>query len=172
MEADLVARPRSGGHTQLVPKATYRPPGSLPGVVGDALFGRVVTRSTAEAFTCRLAQAMEGAITNQPSLRRLALRHLEQGRQVAMPADQDGLMTLARKVHADADAERLAHDLGTLAHALASHLDRELPHLARLPPAEVRVLRRERSAPGLVLWAIRLVMRLFRSAFRLPPGPR
>lgn len=65
MEADLVARPLSGGCTQLVLEATYRPPGGLLGVVGDALFGRVVARSTAEAFTSHLAQAMEGAITDR-----------------------------------------------------------------------------------------------------------
>lgn len=59
--------------------------------------------------------------------------------------DHDRLLTLARKAHADAtdaDVERLEEDLGTLVHALAGHLGRELPRLTRLPPAEARVLRR------------------------------
>lgn len=62
MEADLLARPLPGGRTQLRLDATYRPPGGLLGVVGDILFGRVVARSTAEAFTGRLAQTMEDAL--------------------------------------------------------------------------------------------------------------
>ncbi len=37
--------------------------------------------------------------------------------------------------------------------------------------AGVRVLSRERPAPGLVLRAVRLVARMFRIAFRLTPGP-
>lgn len=38
--------------------------------------------------------------------------------------------------------------------------------------ARVRVLRRERPAPGPVLWAVRLVIRMLQIAFRLPPEPR
>ena len=59
--------------------------------------------------------------------------------------DHDGLLTLARKAHAaagDADTTRLAEDLGTFVHALAHHLDHELPTLRRLPPAEARLVRR------------------------------
>ena len=59
--------------------------------------------------------------------------------------DHDGLLTLARKAHAaagDADATRLAEDLGTFVHALAHHLDHELPTLSRLAPAEARLVRR------------------------------
>lgn len=59
--------------------------------------------------------------------------------------DHDGLLTLARKAHAaagDADIVRLAEDLDTLLHALAHHLDHELPMLSRLPPPEERLLRR------------------------------
>ena len=57
----------------------------------------------------------------------------------------DGLLTLARKAHAaagDAGTARLADDLGTFVHALAYHLDHELPTLSRLPPPEARLLRR------------------------------
>ena len=59
--------------------------------------------------------------------------------------DHDGLLTLARKAHAaagNADTTRLAEDLGTFVHALAHHLDHELPTLSRLPPAEARLVRR------------------------------
>ena len=59
--------------------------------------------------------------------------------------DHDSLLTLARKAHAaagDADTTRLAEDLGTFVHALAHHLDHELPTLSRLPPAEARLVRR------------------------------
>lgn len=58
--------------------------------------------------------------------------------------DHDALLTLARKAHAaarDADTTRLVEDLGTFVHALAHHLDHELPALNRLPPAEARLLR-------------------------------
>jgi hypothetical protein len=59
--------------------------------------------------------------------------------------DHDGLLTLARKAHAaagDADTTRLAEYLGTFVHALAHHLDHELPTLSQLPPAEARLVRR------------------------------
>lgn len=62
MEADLLARPLSGGRTQLVVDGTYRPPGGPLGVVGDVLFGRIVARSTAMHFTGRLAQLMTEAV--------------------------------------------------------------------------------------------------------------
>lgn len=59
--------------------------------------------------------------------------------------DHGELLTLARRAHAaaaDADPKRLAGDLATLAHALSGHLSREVPLLARLAPAEARLLRR------------------------------
>lgn len=59
--------------------------------------------------------------------------------------DHDALLTLARKAHAaagDADLERLADDLGLFVLALAAHLDREMPLLTHIPPAEARLLRR------------------------------
>ncbi len=62
MEADLLARPHSSGRAELALEATYRPPGGILGLVGDVLFGRIVARSTAAAFTDRLAQAMEEAV--------------------------------------------------------------------------------------------------------------
>ena len=61
MEADVLARPLGGGRTELVLDAAYRPPGGLLGVAGDVLFGRFVARSTAAAFTVRLARAMAEA---------------------------------------------------------------------------------------------------------------
>ena len=59
--------------------------------------------------------------------------------------DHDSLLTLARKAHAaagDADLVRLADDLDALVHALVHHLDRELPLLSRVPPADARLVRR------------------------------
>jgi len=59
--------------------------------------------------------------------------------------DHDGLLTLARKAHAaagDADTARLTEDLGAFVHAVAHHLESELPALTSLPPADVRLLRR------------------------------
>lgn len=59
--------------------------------------------------------------------------------------DHEGLLTLARKAHGaagDADTIRLREDLDTFVHALAHHLDHELPALSHLPPAEARLLRR------------------------------
>ena len=59
--------------------------------------------------------------------------------------DHEGLLTLARKVHgaaSDADAARVTEDLGTFVHALARHLEREVPTLTSLPPAEARLVRR------------------------------
>lgn len=59
--------------------------------------------------------------------------------------DHNGLLTLARKVHAaadDADPARLSEDLGAFVHALAHHLDREAPTLTRLPPPDARLVRR------------------------------
>ena len=61
MEADILARPLLGGRTELVLDAAYRPPGGLLGVAGDVLLGRFVARSTAAAFTVRLARAMAEA---------------------------------------------------------------------------------------------------------------
>jgi hypothetical protein len=61
------------------------------------------------------------------------------------PLDHDGLLTLARKAHAaagDADTARLTENLGAFVHALARHLDHEVPTLTRLPPAEARLIRR------------------------------
>jgi hypothetical protein len=61
------------------------------------------------------------------------------------PFDHNGLLTLARKVHAaagDADSARLTEELGAFVHALAHHLDREVPTLTRLPPADARLIRR------------------------------
>lgn len=59
--------------------------------------------------------------------------------------DHDGLLTLARRAHAaagDADTGRLAEELGAFVHALAHHLDREVPTLTRLAPADARLVRR------------------------------
>jgi hypothetical protein len=59
--------------------------------------------------------------------------------------DHNGLLTLARKAHAtagDADTARLTEDLGAFVHALAHHLDREVPTLTRLRPADARLVRR------------------------------
>jgi len=59
--------------------------------------------------------------------------------------DHEGLLTLARKAHAaagDADVDRLTENLGAFVHALAHHLDHEIPSLTRLPPAEARFVRR------------------------------
>ena len=59
--------------------------------------------------------------------------------------DHDGLLMLARKTYAaagDADTSHLAEDLGIFVHALAHHLDHELPALNRLRPAEARLVRR------------------------------
>jgi len=64
MEADLVARPLSGERTQPVLEASYRPPGRVLGVVGDVL-GRVVARSTAEAFIELLGHTMERAVAGR-----------------------------------------------------------------------------------------------------------
>jgi uncharacterized membrane protein len=66
MEADLLARPLLGGRTELVLDAAYRPPGGLLGVAGDVLLGRFVARSTAAAFTARLARAMADATGERP----------------------------------------------------------------------------------------------------------
>jgi hypothetical protein len=55
----------------------------------------------------------------------------------------DGLFTLANKVHAaalDADPERLQVATRRFADVLASHLRDEAPALARLAPAEARIL--------------------------------
>ncbi len=57
----------------------------------------------------------------------------------------DGLLTLAHKVHAaalDADPERLEVAARRFAEALSSHLRSEAQALARLAPAEARILRR------------------------------
>lgn len=62
MEADLIVEPLSGGRTRLILEVTYRPPGGLLGAVGDGLVGRVVARSTADAFVGRLAQSVERAV--------------------------------------------------------------------------------------------------------------
>lgn len=59
LEASVVARPLEGGRTELLLGATYRPPGGLLGIVGDAILGRPVARSTLETFTRRLARSME-----------------------------------------------------------------------------------------------------------------
>lgn len=63
-----------------------------------------------------------------------------------MPAPgHDGLLTLANKVHAaaqDADAERLQAATRRFADVLAAHLRDEAPELARLAPADARILRR------------------------------
>lgn len=62
-----------------------------------------------------------------------------------LPLHHDGLLTLARKAYSaagDADRARLGQDRATFVHALAGHLDQELPQLTRLPPAEARLLRR------------------------------
>ncbi|MDA8357808.1 MAG: hypothetical protein M0Z95_16310 [Actinomycetota bacterium] len=59
--------------------------------------------------------------------------------------EHDGLLTLARRVHAaarDADTVRLIEDLGAFVHALAHHLDREVSTLTRLSPADARLVRR------------------------------
>jgi hypothetical protein len=59
--------------------------------------------------------------------------------------DHDGLLTLARKAHAaagDADTTRLTEHLSAFVHALAHHVDHEIPSLTRLPPADARLVRR------------------------------
>ncbi|MGH9047530.1 MAG: hypothetical protein ACRDVW_09500 [Acidimicrobiales bacterium] len=61
MESDLRARPL-GPRTELVLDATYHPPGGIMGVLGDVLVGRLVARSTTEAFIGRLARALEDAV--------------------------------------------------------------------------------------------------------------
>lgn len=87
-----------------------------------------------------------------------------------MPAlGHDGLLTLARRAHAaaaDADAQRLADDLGALVRALGDHLRRELPELTPLPPAEVRILRRGQAR---VAGTARALLDQARSSCAEPP---
>lgn len=57
----------------------------------------------------------------------------------------EGLLTLARKVHAaadDGDPARMDRALHDLEHFLGAHLERERPALARIVPADARLLRR------------------------------
>lgn len=51
--------------TQLVPEATYPPPGGVLGIVGEVLFERVVARSTADAFIDPLAQTVQRAVAER-----------------------------------------------------------------------------------------------------------
>ena len=62
MEADLLARPTSGSGSELVLHGTYHPPYGLLGLVGDLALGRVVARSTVQAFLEELGRAMEAAV--------------------------------------------------------------------------------------------------------------
>lgn len=71
--------------------------------------------------------------------------------------DHNGLLTLARKAHVaagDADTARLTEDLGAFVHALAHHLDREIPTLTRLPPADARLVRRGQARVSAVARAL------------------
>jgi len=57
----------------------------------------------------------------------------------------EGLLTLARKVHAttgDRDVQRLAQLAREFTDALAVHLDDEVVAMTHLPPAQARILRR------------------------------
>lgn len=62
MEGDLVARPTSGASTELILEGTYHPPFGILGFVGDLLLGRLVARSTAEAFVEDLGRSLEATV--------------------------------------------------------------------------------------------------------------
>lgn len=73
------------------------------------------------------------------------------------PFDHNRLLTLAQKAHAaagDADAVRLTEDLDTFVHALAHHLDREIPTLTRLSPADARLVRRGQARVSAIARAL------------------
>ena len=87
------------------------------------------------------------------------------------PLDHNGLLTLARKAHAaavDADTARLTEDLGAFVHALAHRLDREVPTLTRLPPADARLVRRGQAR---VSAAARALLRGAECGFAGPGRP-
>lgn len=75
MEADLVLRPSSGKGSELVLEGAYRAPFRLLGLLGDLLIGRLVARSTAEAFIDGLSGALEAAIIEGRCTRCTAVGH-------------------------------------------------------------------------------------------------
>jgi hypothetical protein len=64
MEADLLARPVFGSGTELVLAGTYHPPLGTLGTLGDLLVGRLVAKSTAEAFIDNLSRTLEAAVAD------------------------------------------------------------------------------------------------------------
>ena len=68
--------------------------------------------------------------------------HARRCRRLLSEIEADPLVRKSYAAAGDADTSRLAQDLGTFVHALAHHLEHQLPTLGRLRHAEARLVRR------------------------------
>lgn len=138
MEAELTARARPDGHSQLVLTGEYTPPFGSMGAVVDLLVGRHVAHSTGERLLASVARTLASA----PDRTRTAV--VPAGPDVrtagSVPVrDHEALLTMARRVRAaaqDRDWERFSAEARRFRAVLEAHIESEAHDLSRLPDPE------------------------------------